>query len=250
MKKKKEAKTVKEVKEDKEGKEASGAKEKSKEAKVPGHIQNTASVDKGTKISAEKRTNEAQAPVITRTIAANKAGKADAKIISPSLEIHETGERLEGILNHPLFVTSLKRIDAFEKSSKYCRHGMVHLLDTARIAYILNLENGLGISKEIIYATGILHDVGKINQYTQGFEHHVVGAALSRIILKDTGFNDSEIELITQAILSHRDARVKTEASLRGIIYRADKLSRPCFACKAEKKCDWNPEKKNRLLNY
>ena len=240
MKKKKEAKTVKEIKEDREGKEASGAKEKSKEFNGIMH----------TKISAERHIKDAPAPKKIKTVAASRAGKAEDKKMDRSLELYETGDRLEGILNHPLFVTNLKRIDAFEKSSKYCRHGMVHLLDTARIAYILNLENGLGISKEIIYAAGILHDVGKINQYTQGFEHHVVGAAISRIILKDTGFIDSEIELITHAILSHRDARVKTEASLRGIIYRADKLSRPCFTCKAEKKCDWNPEKKNRLLNY
>ena len=40
------------------------------------------------------------------------------------------------------------------------------------------------------------------------------------------------------------------EESLRGVLYRADKKSRPCFACPAEGACSWPPSKKNLLLKW
>ena len=53
-----------------------------------------------------------------------------------------------------------------EKERIFCRHGMEHLLDVARIAYITNLEEGLGIEKDVIYAAGLLHDVIEDTDYT------------------------------------------------------------------------------------
>ena len=37
-------------------------------------------------------------------------------------------------------------------------------------------------------------------------------------------------------------------SGLRRVLYRADKASRTCFACPAEKACDWSAEKKNMEL--
>ena len=37
---------------------------------------------------------------------------------------------------------------------------------------------------------------------------------------------------------------------LEEIIYKADKLSRQCFNCKAEKECYWSSEKKNFKITY
>ena len=36
----------------------------------------------------------------------------------------------------------------------------------------------------------------------------------------------------------------------RQVLYRADKKSRPCFACPAEGACSWPPSKKNLLLKW
>ena len=61
---------------------------------------------------------------------------------------------------------------------------------------------------------------------------------------------EQEQEEILRAIIEHRNKNVAKERSLAGIIYRADKLSRPCFACAAEKQCDWKKSKKNMEIIY
>ena len=62
--------------------------------------------------------------------------------------------RLSFIQNHPLYVSSYERLQELEKNRSFCRHQINHYLDVARIAYILNLEGQLGISRELIYAAG------------------------------------------------------------------------------------------------
>ena len=47
-------------------------------------------------------------------------------------------------------------------------------------------------------------------------------------------------------ILSHRTRSDRKD--LKGLFYRADKLSRNCFACPARERCDWPEEKKNRNI--
>ena len=63
--------------------------------------------------------------------------------------------------------------------------------------------------------------------------------------LKDCGFNDEETGVIVTAISRHRDPEAAKEKNLNGILYRADKASRACFACDAEKDCNWKDGKKN-----
>lgn len=162
----------------------------------------------------------------------------------------ETCGRIDKIVRDPLFRQNMSLMAEKEKRRKYCRHDMRHLLDTARIAYILNLENNLGLDKDIIYAAGLLHDVGKIVEYAEGMEHHVVGAELCVQILRDAQYSEDEIQMIRRAILLHREPLIKNENSLTGILYRADKLSRPCFSCKTEPQCDWSTDKKNINIIY
>lgn len=170
-------------------------------------------------------------------------------MIAKASEI-ENMERVNRIIGHEIFIKNMKLTEIKEKRRKYCRHDMRHLTDTARIAYILNLEHHLGLSKDVVYGAAFLHDVGKIVQYTEGLEHHVVGAELCVPILKDAGYNDHEIGMIRTAILKHRDSKVQNELSLSGILYRADKLSRPCIFCKVEEQCDWAQEKKNMQVVF
>ena len=69
-------------------------------------------------------------------------------------------ERIQNILKHPEFEKSMRMIRTLEKERIFCCHGMEHLLDVARIAYITSLEEEAGIKKDVIYAAGLLHDVG------------------------------------------------------------------------------------------
>ena len=52
--------------------------------------------------------------------------------------------RVDRILNHPEFQKSMRLIRILEKERIFCCHGMEHLLDVARIGYILNLEQRNG----------------------------------------------------------------------------------------------------------
>lgn len=153
-------------------------------------------------------------------------------------------ERIQRVLNHPEFKKSIKEIHSLEKERTFCRHGMEHLLDVARIAYIINLEQNAGIAKDVIYAAGLLHDVGKYLQYIDGTPHHISSAQIGRNILEDAGYDQKECEAICQAILTHRDGEASKGQTLGRILYQADKLSRACYACQASDECNWSEEKK------
>ena len=158
--------------------------------------------------------------------------------------------RVQKILQHPEFKKSMEWIDILEKDRIFCGHSITHLLDVARIGWIDNLEQGAGFRKDVIYAAGLLHDVGKYLQYKEGIPHHISSARLAEGILMASGFTVNENKEICQAILSHRDKAAADATPLGRILYRADKMSRSCFGCKAEKECDWSAEKKNLIIEY
>lgn len=159
-------------------------------------------------------------------------------------------ERITNILNHDLFCYHLARNEEAEKDRIFCRHDLAHFFDVARIGTLMDLEDESGIGKELIYAAALLHDLGKHMQYEDKIPHELAGAPIAAAILKDSGFDEDEIKIITEAILSHRNSSVQKEHTLSGILYRADKASRTCFHCPARKECDWDEEKKNHILRY
>ena len=152
--------------------------------------------------------------------------------------------RVDCILNHPEFQKAMRLIRILEKERIFCCHGMEHLLDVARIAYITNLEEGLRLKKDVVYAAGLLHDVGKYLQYQHGIPHHVTSAEIGQKILDDAGYEKEEQDKIVQAIFNHRDAKALEGDDLSRILYQADKLSRACYACEASNECNWSEEKK------
>lgn len=157
-------------------------------------------------------------------------------------------ERINGILENDLFREYLQKNTEAEEGRPFCRHNMGHFLDVARIAMILNREDGYGQGREMIYAAALLHDIGRWKQYEDGTPHETVSVRLSPPILSQCGFDKDERETILLAIGNHRNPCIKEEKSLSGLLYRADKYSRPCFACEAEKQCGWEAEKKNLHL--
>lgn len=159
-------------------------------------------------------------------------------------------DRVNGILANEKYKMHLAKINAAEEDRLFCCHNMGHFLDVARIAMQLNLQEKLGISKELIYATALLHDIGRHVQYADGTPHEKASVMLAPVILTECGFSKEEQRKVLEAIGNHRNKSIAGEKSLSGIIYRADKLSRACFACKAEKDCDWSKDKKNIYLEY
>ena len=123
-----------------------------------------------------------------------------------------------------------------------------HFLDVARLAYIRALEENYSVSKELIYCTALLHDIGRARQYEDGTPHDEAGAVIAEQILKELGFSPEEIQAIVSAIRGHR---AETNQTILGqLIYRADKKSRNCFSCKAEPECYWSSAKKNMTIQY
>lgn len=159
-------------------------------------------------------------------------------------------EKIDKILKHDLFIENLSKNVAAEAGRCFCRHDMSHFLDVARIGMILNLKECQGVGEEVIYAAGLLHDIGKHLQYSQGIPHEKSSAELAPAILRDCGFDDKETDAIVQAILTHRDSASASVPGLTGILYRADKASRACFACEAEKDCNWKGDRKNLAIKY
>lgn len=151
--------------------------------------------------------------------------------------------RVNAIWQHETYRSCLVKLRAWEEKREFCRHTLEHFLDVARITWILTLEAGISVEKEIVYAAGLLHDIGRFRQYEEGIPHEQASAGLAERILKDCGFDEQEREQILELIREHRTEG--QEENLAGLFYRADKLSRSCFSCPVREKCDWPEEKKN-----
>ncbi len=174
--------------------------------------------------------------------------------LTRKMEEQKKMQRVGKIYEHPLFKEGLAENEEAERERKFCHHDMIHFLDVARLMYLFSMERGYGIGKEEIYAAALLHDIGKWQQYKAGIPHEIASAEIAKRILEETGFTKAESDRILFAILSHRgkseNEREAEEAKLQfaEILYDADKISRACYACPAEKECNWNEEKKNRKI--
>ena len=87
-------------------------------------------------------------------------------------------------------------------------------------------------------------------KFGQQAPHEQASARIAPDILEDCGFDDKETDVIVTAISRHRDPEAAKEKNLNGVLYRADKASRACFACDAEKDCNWKDGKKNLTIRY
>ena len=113
------------------------------------------------------------------------------------------------------------------------------------------LENNLRIDKDIIYGAGLLHDIGRVAEYENGFPHDEESVKVARRVLKECGYSEVEIEAVCQAIAGHRhnmdyNAHETESLSLEEVLKKADKLSRNCFCCVASDECKWNENHKNK----
>ena len=158
-------------------------------------------------------------------------------------------KRVQADWEHPLYQQNLKDLTRLEADRVFCRHTPEHFLDVARLAYIFALERKLNCSRELIYCTALLHDIGRAEQYTTGTPHDEAGVRIAETILSDLDFSSEEKESILSAIEEHRSSGKETSI-LSQLIYEADKKSRNCFLCEAEPQCYWSPQKKNMTIQY
>ncbi|NDL66546.1 HD domain-containing protein [Anaerotalea alkaliphila] len=155
-------------------------------------------------------------------------------------------ERVNRILRDPAFKEILDRIGELEADRIFCGHGLGHCMDVARIAQILNLEEGVGIEKELVYACGLVHDVGRSVEDRGGVPHAQAGVGVARALLERAGFLEEERKEILEAVAQHGNPEAAGRKDLSGLLYRADKLSRQCHLCRAARECDWPEGKKQK----
>ncbi|MHB1421112.1 MAG: HD domain-containing protein [Bacillota bacterium] len=163
-------------------------------------------------------------------------------------------EGFAGILQDKEFLEILEEIQRLEELRPFCRHHLQHLMDVARIAYILLLESSQKDQllqecsvkdhrrlKEIVYAAALLHDIGRARAYTTGEEHELISAMLAPPILERQGFSPGEIGTICRAVGEHRGQQ-QSPSLLGVLLHRADRLSRLCDACNSRRECYKYPE--------
>ena len=191
-------------------------------------------------------------------------------------------KRVDAIYSHPLYIGKMAEIREAEKSRIYCRHDIVHALDVGRLMYIRFLEeraaesgcvteeencehvcspekrehvcdsekrSSVPITKELIYAAALLHDIGRADQYLYGTPHDEASARYADRILEECGFHAEERAVICSAIRKHRENEKQGAEYLSALLYEADKKSRLCMECAACDSCKWPDEKKNREIN-
>lgn len=159
-------------------------------------------------------------------------------------------ERVDLILEDQRFQYGLKRIELLEQQRTFCRHNLEHLLDVARIAWIMVLEQNLPLQKDIVYGAALLHDIGRYHQYESQIPHHEASARLALEILPAAGYTMAEVSNIVTAIRHHSTCAPEDTQLLTKVLYQADKLSRNCFRCAARDSCNWEDGKKNKTILY
>ena len=160
-------------------------------------------------------------------------------------------DRINQILHHPVFIECMKQNEMAEAKRSFCHHDIEHVCAVARIAMLLNLEEKVGISKDMVYGAALLHDCGRYKQYLEGIPHDEAGAELAGIILPECGYTKEETDCILGAIASHRGSSLRgRDGAMADLLYRADKMSRNCLFCKVYEECNWEKEKKDRAFYF
>ena len=106
-------------------------------------------------------------------------------------------DRINKIIKHELYLEFVERIKVHEKDRIFCKHDPVHFLDVCRLSEIEWLENKINvmecgegpkgekkrtimefekIDRELLYACGLLHDIGRWQEYETGIRHEIASA--------------------------------------------------------------------------
>jgi uncharacterized protein len=125
------------------------------------------------------------------------------------------------------FVNPEKKVDLFIRDVfKESEHG-AHTYDHTKRVYVLAIKIGkqLDANLRILGMAALLHDVGRLNEIETGISHAIQSGEMSKHILEELGFDESEIEQVIQAIRTHRFSENLQPSSLEGkILSDADKL--------------------------
>lgn len=102
-----------------------------------------------------------------------------------------------------------------------------HTLDHTTRVYALCMKIGPDLKADIriLGAAALLHDVGRPREEETGVSHSILSGEMGRGVLSESGFTDSEIDQVVDAIRTHRFSEGIEPNSLEGeILSDVDKL--------------------------
>ncbi|MFZ3101088.1 MAG: HD domain-containing protein [Desulfitobacteriaceae bacterium] len=157
--------------------------------------------------------------------------------------------RVNELIDNPSYESYMIEIEKAEKERRYCKHGFEHGLAVARIAHAFLLEQEeTSLSKELIYAAALLHDIGRWVEYQTGEDHAQASARLAFPLLEECGYNSEEIKVIVKAISEHRAHADESLSTLGRALALADDWARDCRQCQAKDGCHKFSEQMLRII--
>lgn len=145
-------------------------------------------------------------------------------------------ERINRLIRNEKWKALIARIEENERERVFCKHGAEHLFAVARIAALRAEDEKYELSRELIYAAALTHDLGRA---FDGEEHAERSGTCCREILPSCGFDREETERIVAAVRTHRNKEDTERDTLATLLARADYESRNCFVCRARAACRW-----------
>lgn len=119
-----------------------------------------------------------------------------------------------------------KIIDFMRKELSGFNSG-AHTFDHTMRVYTLSMQisEGLPVSIRVLQAAALLHDVGRPRESETGISHSILSGEMSKSLLHELAYSESEIEQILDAIRTHRFSEGLEPNSIEGkILSDADKL--------------------------
>lgn len=102
-----------------------------------------------------------------------------------------------------------------------CYHHIRAVVHNAEI-----LADKYGADKEIVMIAAWLHDIASITDYSLYELHHIHGAEMAYLILKEYGYDDKKISLVQNCIRHHRGSVRSEKISLEELcVADADAIS-------------------------
>ena len=120
-----------------------------------------------------------------------------------------------------------EKIDEFVRSVLLTSEKGAHSYDHTKRVYLLAMAIGskAGADLKVLGAAAQLHDVGRPREAQTGESHSVISGEMGRPIMREVGYTEHEIELVVQAIRTHRFSEGLTPTSIEGeVLSDADKL--------------------------
>jgi len=158
---------------------------------------------------------------------------------------------VERLMRSQTFLDIQKQLNKQEQTRIFCKHGLDHSLDVARIAQLMNLELGFSQDKEEIYLSALLHDLGRVEEYECGIPHQSAGCETAKKLLGEIQYPTHLWEPILQRVLEHRHLNISDEEITKdNFFWFADKRARNCFVCQQRDECNWKMEKKTKTIEW